>query len=168
MPPFVPTPPPWIVWSPARVRYTLMNLDALHKLCRENGLHSTNMQVLVGHKPGNTTGTQGGKAHEAGWVCWTPLDVKWLKNPSTGEIVPTCGPTRGKGGGELFLETIAATSNPPMPFASKEMFLKLLHGRAHKGKEVKDLFKWVVVPKRTDAGECWPQVVITVCPACPR
>ena len=69
--PFVPTPPPWIVWSPDRVRYTLMNLDALYKLCR---LHSTNMQVLVGHKAGNTNGTL--------------KDVRWLRHEGTKALRP--------------------------------------------------------------------------------
>ena len=166
MPPFIPKPPPWELWSPERTRYTVVDLAALFELCGQRHLHTTNMQVLVGHKRGNTSGAQGGKAHEGGWVCFTENDVKWLQSPA-GEVLPTCGPVRGKGGGQLFLDTVAATTVPQMPFASVEMFLKLLHRRMHKGKLVTELFGWRVVPKPADAEALWPHIVMTVCkPSC--
>ena len=72
------------------------------------------------------------------------------------------------GGGDLFLKTVAASSVPPMPFASKEKFLKLLHGREHKGKKVEELFNWRVIPKPPDEEAIWPHVVMTVRkPSCP-
>ena len=124
-----------------------MNLDALYKLCREKGLHSTNMQVLVGHKAGNTNGTQGGKAHECGWVRWSVNDVKWLKRASCDEIVPTIGATHGKGGGELFLQW-AQANRPDMRFTSETMLVKLFHGKNHKGKKVENLCEWPEARRR--------------------
>ena len=160
--PFTPTPPPWVLWSPPPcTRYTVTDLDALLKLCREKGLHSRNMQVLVGHKQGNTTGAQGGKAHEAGWVCYSEQDVKWLSHPSLRCAVPTCGPIRGKGGGQLFLDLVAPKLGAPFT-KSKEMFVKLLHGKEHKGKPLEHLLQWRVVRKPPDAEDRFPQIVVQV------
>jgi hypothetical protein len=163
MPPFTPTPPPWHLWSPPPcTRYTITDLDALLDFCVKKGLHSTNMQVLVGHKQGNTTGAQGGKAHEAGWVFWSEQEVKWLSHPSLGCAVPTCGPTRGKGGGELFLDLVAPKLGAPFT-KSKEMFMKLLHGKEHKGKKLEHILQWRIVPKPPDAEGRFPCVVVQVC-----
>jgi hypothetical protein len=161
--PFVPTPPPWYLWSPPPCkRYEILDLEALFVLCREKGLHTTNMQVLVGHKPGNTTGAQGGKSHEAGWVKWSPRDVKWLAHPSIGKAVPTCGPTWGKGAGDLFFDVVVPTLGAPFT-KNKEMYVKLLHGKEHKKRKVEVILQWTVVPKPPDAEDRFPLVVVQVC-----
>ena len=158
--PFVPTPAPWQLWF-EHVRYTIEDVDALSKLCRQSGLKLFNMEVLVGHKQGNTTGERGGKSHENGWVRWSEVDVKWLKHPLSDEIVPTCGPAYGRGGGQLFLAWAQAQARSDMPFKSAEMLVKLFFRKMHKGKPVENIFGWTVVPKPTDAEQCWPHVVVS-------
>lgn len=156
----MPPGPPWKVVSPNGVLHVILDLPAVSRFCKEEGLNTFDIKHLLEIEKGNTE-------QPMHVNFWQPLHLLlFLRHKNAAELVPVLGgPGKGRrvgeGGVDHFIARVA-TFRPDMPFTAKhrtKLQQLLVESYTSHGVLSNDYLGWGLAPAPADLEAYFARVV---------